>query len=296
MTRGTRALDPELSELVAEVGIPLVGATLLTRWWSPLHPRAAWQLRFADQRVLKGVRFDSPAAADRVEYLLGLLGDRYFPRIVSRRGPAMLFQWIEGAPFGSDRWRADSLRQCGFLHGWIHAHAPVGAAAPGSTRDWGAGLDAAAETLAKLGMLARAEAGELIGQARVYLPPTAATGITHGDLCAENLIVQQSDRLYLIDNETLEVNALDYDLARTWYRWPMRRDQWTAYGEGYSEHRGLADFDAHFRYWSVLVLLEAAVWHLTKGTGAASIPLHRLLALRRLWSKTRASSARAAGL
>jgi hypothetical protein len=275
--RGVR-LDPELSELVADVGIPLVGATLLTRWWSPLYPRAAWRLRFADLRALKGVRFNSPAAADRLEYLLGLLGDRHFPRIVARRGSAMLLEWIEGTPLTHRRCHADVLHLCGFLHGWIHAQTPGGAAAtaPGSEPDWGGRLETAAEILVKSGMLAQPDAGELIGQARLHLPRAATTGITHGDFCAENLIMQQPDRIYVIDNETLQVDALDYDLARTWYRWPMRRDQWAAYGEGYSEHRGLADFAAHFPYWSVLVLLESAVWHLAKGTGAASIPLRRL--------------------
>jgi len=275
-------LDPELSELVASVGTPLIDATLLTRWWSAQYPRAAWQLRFADGRVLKGVRFNSDAVADRVECLLEPLGDRHFPRIVARRGPAMLLQWIEGAALNPRRCRAGILRRCGFLQGWIHVQAAAGVAVPavGSEPDWGARLESAAETLVKSGMLARPELEEVVGQARMHLPRTAARGITHGDFCAENLIVQQSDGLYVIDSETLQLDALDYDLARTWYRWPMRADQWAVYGEGYCEHRGLVDFKAHFPYWSVLVLLEAAVWHLTKGTGAASIPLRRLLALQ----------------
>ncbi len=290
-------LDPELSELVAGVGAPLIDATLLTRWWSPRYPRAAWQLRFANRRVLKGVRFNSHGVADRVEYLLGPLGDRHFPRIVARRGLAMLLQWIEGAPLSPRRCQADVLRHCGFLHGWIHAQGPGGAPAtgPGSEPDWGARLEAAAEILARSGMLAH-KAGELISQARMHLPRAVARGIGHGDFCAQNLIVQQPDRIYVIDNETLGVDALDWDLARTWYRWPMRPDQWVAYGEGYSQHRGLADFQAHFPYWSVLVLLESAVWHVAKGTGAASIPLRRLLALGRIWSRSGALRAGAAGL
>jgi Ser/Thr protein kinase RdoA (MazF antagonist) len=275
-------LDPELSELVAGVGTPLIDATLLTRWWSARYPRAAWQLRFADRRVLKGVRFNSPAVADRVEHLLGPLGDRHFPRVVARRGPAMLLQWIEGAALDSGVRQANVLRRCGFLHGWIHVQAPAEAAAPapGSEPDWGARLEGAAETLLTSETLAWPELGELMDQARMHLPCTAARGITHGDFCAENLIVQPSDGIYVVDNETLQVDALEYDLARTWYRWPMGPDQWAAYGEGYSEHRGLTDFKAHFPYWSVLVLLEAAVWHVSKETGAASIPLRRLLALR----------------
>jgi thiamine kinase-like enzyme len=105
------------------------------------------------------------------------------------------------------------------------------------------------------------------------------TGLTHGDFCAENLIVEKPDRIRIIDNEMLGVDALDWDVARTWYRWPMSRGQWAAYSEGYSQHRSLAEFEAHFRYWSVLVLLESAVWHVAKSTDAASIPLRRLLAL-----------------
>jgi hypothetical protein len=280
-SRKTAALDSSLSDLIADVGIPLVSATLLTRWWSPLRPRAAWQLRFADQHVLKGVRFNNSAAADRTEHLLRLLGDRYFPRIVARRGPAMLLQWIEGARLTSRRCQADVLRQCGFLQGWIHVQAPTGPAVtnPPTEPDWGARLDSAAETLAKAELLPR-EAGELIRQALLSLPRAVPTGITHGDFCADNLIVQLPDRIYVIDNDTLQVGAPDYDLARTWYRWPMRRAQWAAYGEGYGQHRGLASFEAHFPYWSVLVLLESAVWHVAMGTGAVSIPLRRLQTLR----------------
>jgi hypothetical protein len=275
--------DSDLSELVADVGVPLVGATLLTRWPSPAHPRAAWRLQFADRSTLKGVRFNTPAVADQVEPLLRLLGDQHFPPIVARRGSAMLFRWIEGQPLRDYELQAGFLRRCALLHGWIHMakveRAPGGSA--GSMADWGVRLEAAFNELRRSGVHVRTEAATLLPVAREHVPARAMTGIIHGDLCAENLIVEPRGRLFVVDNETLQVGALDYDLARTWYRWPMRLDEWRDYREAYSEQRNSADFEAHFPYWAVLVLAESAVWHLARDTGGAAVPLRALRALCR---------------
>ncbi len=112
-------------------------------------------------------------------------------------------------------------------------------------------------------------------------PPTVAHGIVHRDLCADNLVVRASGKLCPVNNETLAVNAYAYDLGRTWYRWPMRPDQRAAYFEGYRRYRSPADFWAHSRYWTTLVLVESAGWHLRLGTAGAAVPLRRLHELLR---------------
>ena len=273
----------DLSELVADVGVPLVGATLLTRWPSPAHPRAAWRLQFADRGTLKGVRFNGLTVADRVERLLRLLGDQHFPPIVARRGSAMLFRWIEGQPPTDHEPQDGFLRRCALLHGWIHTanvEGPPGGSGE-SAVDWGARLETAFNELKRFGVDVRSEAATLLPVAREHVPAVAMTGIIHGDFCAENLIVEQGGRLFVVDNETLQVEALDYDLARTWYRWPMRCDEWRDYRKAYCEQRDSADFEAHFPYWAVLVLAESALWHLARGTAGSAVPLQALRALGR---------------
>ena len=34
-------------------------------------------------------------------------------------------------------------------------------------------------------------------------------------------MIRPDGALCLVDNETVDLGPLDYDLARTWYRWPL---------------------------------------------------------------------------
>jgi aminoglycoside phosphotransferase (APT) family kinase protein len=276
-------IGPELSSVSAGVGVPLVSMIPLTRWPSAVRRRGAWRLRFADGSVLKGVLFDSPAAADRVELILRALGDRHFPQVLARGGAAMLLPWVEQRAFSNHPFGPAELRRCAQVQGWMHSldAAHLSGAGADTTESWWTRLEAASEHLEQQGGRLSTDARRLLVLAREHSPTRTARGIVHGDLCAENIVVQSPERLFVVDNETLHVAAPDYDLARTWYRWPMLAADWRRYLSAYAEQRSPAQFEAHFVYWAALVLIESARWHLMLATGGAGIPLRRLRALAR---------------
>jgi hypothetical protein len=91
-------LGGDLWALVEARGGRLVAVTPVATRPSHLRSRAAFCLRFDDGRVLKGRRAASEACAARVERWSGLLDSRHFPRLLARRGAALLSDWVDGVP------------------------------------------------------------------------------------------------------------------------------------------------------------------------------------------------------
>jgi thiamine kinase-like enzyme len=77
------------------------------------------------------------------------------------------------------------------------------------------------DALREADLVTDAERRRLVDQLRAGLPSRSARGPVHGDLCAENLVVTPDGRIVSIDNERVRIDFLDYDLARTFVRWPM---------------------------------------------------------------------------
>ena len=123
-----------------------------------------------------------------------------------------------------------------------------------------------------------AAAQEAVALARRSAPATADWGLCHGDFCAENLLVVPALGLHVVDNETICELWQDYDLARTWYRWPMEALAFAAFLDGYREHRQADTFLAHFQFWAICALLRSAAFRLREGV-SAEVPIRRLEAL-----------------
>ncbi len=274
-------LGPDLWALVEAHGGRLLRATSVGTLASPLRIRAAFRLELADGRVLKGRRVDDEACAARVERLWPLLDPRHFPRLLGRRGVALLSEWVDGVPVAESPGAGPDLcRQAGALHGALHcttAPADEHAAALVRWEDGPARRRREIEVLVAAGGLdpaTAAAARAAVGEGR---PAAAELGLAHGDLCADNLVVAEG-RIRVVDTEGLRVAPVDHDLARTWYRWPMTAAEWQAYCEGYRRFRGVHAFGRHFVHWAVTVLVESAVFRLRAGA-AADEPLARLRAL-----------------
>jgi UDP-2,3-diacylglucosamine hydrolase len=80
----------------------------------------------------------------------------------------------------------------------------------------------------------------------------------------------------MVDGETLSIDALDYDLGRTFHRWPMERVQRGAYLAGYSDRRRPASFVRHFPFWTIMVLIDSALFRYRRDTRDAAFPIQRL--------------------
>lgn len=275
-------LGPDLWAIVAAIGAPLVEVVPVTTIRSAGSYRASFRLTLADGQVLKGRRLNAPADVARLTRLLPLLDPRYFPPILTRCGRALLTRWIAGRPAGPEAWTTARLRTCGLLHADIH-RLPVSAelATLQPAIAWTERLDRWLGDLVAGEALRAAEASEISRLVVDSAPTTARTGLCHTDFCADNIIITEVGGLCVIDNEGLSLDAPEFDLARTWYRWPMTPTQQAAYADGYAAPEHSARFAAHFLHWALLAVLDSAAYRVRIGAASARVPLDRLAELRR---------------
>jgi len=271
-------LGEDLAVLVAETGALREAVPLSRR--GPDAAATAFRLRFADGSLRKGVRLMDAAHAERVAGLAALLGDGV-PRVYGRHATALLTEWVEGDTLAADC-DDDVLRACGAWHGWVHALRPEpDEAAAGLLRLWGKVLPINLETLRAAGVLTADEVARCVALAARHAPARAAGGISLIDYCPENIVRRASGVPCLIDIETLDVTPTDHDLARTWYRWPMRAEQRDAYLQGYRRHRDPAPFLTHRPFWMLLALAYGAVFRLEQRVAEIGVPLAQLRDLLR---------------
>jgi aminoglycoside phosphotransferase (APT) family kinase protein len=144
--------------------------------------------------------------------------------------------------------------------------------------------------LVSLGALSSASARQARRQLRDHVPAHVAAGIIHRDFCAQNIVRTPDGRLCVVDNETIRVDSPEFDLARTWYRWPMTPLQWEAFLAGYRGRRDPASFLRNFPFWTIAVLADTALFRLRARTPGASLPVRRLDALLRQLERERRAS------
>lgn len=276
-----KRLGAGLWALVEAQGGRLVAATSIGTPLPRPGDRAAFRLEFADGRVMKGRRASDGSCAARVERFSRFLDPRHFPRLLARRGAALLSEWADGVPVVATEASDDLCRQAGALHGVLHRFL-TSADERGQARDrwerWASRLERDLDELVKRRAIDRAVAARAMAAAAAAAPAGVDFGLVHGDLCPRNIVLQDGV-IRVVDSENLRIDACDYDLARTWYLWPMTAAGRQAYYDGYHEHRRSRGFVEHFVYWAVVVLAESARVRLRARSGNADYPLARLRSL-----------------
>lgn len=245
--------------------------------------RASFRLVLADGQILKGRRLNAPEDVARVVHLSSLLDPRYFPPVLAHRGSALLTRWISGQPLPPAEWTPGDLRVAAGLQTSLH-RLPVSpdlAARPFAAAPWTERLDRWLGELVAHGALALRVSGEIARQVVDSAPDTVHLGVCHTDFCADNIVAPEAGGICVVDNEGLCLDAPEFDLARTWYRWPMTATQQRAYGDGYAARDHAARFGAHFLHWALLAVLDSAAYRVRVGHAGARIPLDRLAELRR---------------
>jgi hypothetical protein len=100
-----------------------------------------------------------------------------------------------------------------------------------------------------------------------FAPEHAWAGVTHDDFCAENLVENPFGRVLAVDNEHMGIGFLEFDLARTWYRWPMSVEAWERFQDRYSSWRGPVDRE-NAPFWRLAAVLSGAYVRLLRLGGA----------------------------
>jgi hypothetical protein len=81
------------------------------------------------------------------------------------------------------------------------------------------------------------------------------------------------DRLYVIDNEWISLDAADFDLARTFTRWPMSEAAWARFIAAYGMDPGPLDF------WKIVSAVLSARARLRKAPDRLDAALDALRGL-----------------
>jgi len=274
-------MGEDLWALACSVGREPVAAELLTPLPSAekaIVPatRAAFRVRYADGLQLKARRHRDQSTAERVLALRGALDPIHLPPLVAAEGLCQLTEWVEGTTPDPDD--PSMLALAGSLLGAIHRTelAPCLLRYHFPYQRWVDRNRRNAEEVAGAGALTRTEADLLQARLSEGAPADAKRAVVHADLAPENLVVTADRTMMLVDNENLSVDAPGFDLARTWYRWPMTQHRAALFLQGYRSVSDPSPFLDFERFWTMVVLLEAAHFRVLLETPRASVPLEIL--------------------
>ena len=270
----------DLEALVAAQPAPLVGAVPVSPLVAPGASPRAFRLHFADGRTMKGRTLANAAVAATMAGILAELDRESFARVLARRGRALLEEWVDGELVDDERLTDRELRSCGRVLGQLHAARPARAGSPGQSQER---LFSRLDELVDRGVIGRGPARHAAALARRFAPARGSQGLCHGDFCGENIVMRTDGSPCVVDNETVGVDLHEYDLARTWYRWPIDAERWREFVAGYAERRDPRPFLNHLPYWVVRVLVDATHYRLRFGEQAAQAPLRRLSDLLTSW-------------
>jgi hypothetical protein len=242
------------------------------------RPRAvAFRVSLAGGRQHKVSLASNRAHAARIEYVLRCLGRDELPQALARNGRALLFEWVEGEPLAS-RASTPLLESCAKLQASINLE-PLPDDCPYAAKDLSmvrSSVESDVRALADAAIIGGREAALALETAQRFAPVDCALGFVHRDFCAENLVVRSDGSLRSIDNESVSIGPLDFDLARTWYRWPMNGEQRRSYLAAYERTRSAETFLKHFPFWALAVLADSAHLRHTAAPSVLAVPVRRL--------------------
>ena len=278
-------LGADLCALLHQRGAAIRTAEPVTGGDAPTRKPRAFRVVLADGQVLKAVRAASPRRAALVFAISHRLDPAQFAPVLAHSGAALLMPWIEGQPLHVAGWDLPDVQHAGRLLAALHALALPDGAVP----EDGVPVDFYTQKLrAHIGVLARRaaiahdEATALFDLAMAHAPAgTSAAGVVHRDLCPENIVRRPSGALCVIDLESAAIGACAYDLARTWYRWPMAPEHRAALFTAYADHGGVAPEWRHFPFWALCAVTVSAAERRVQSPEIAFAPLRRLSALLR---------------
>ena len=230
----------------------------------------AFRLDLHDGRTLKARVFTSARWAADVERLLAAPGARACPRSIERHGHVLISEFVPGVPL--DEWltsanRSEAQRracEAGQLMAGIHRGRPPRGRAPAVTW-YQRHLISGIRALVRAALLTRGEGERLIA---TNMPTRARSGLTHGDICPENLVLTPAGSLVAIDEERLALRPIAYDLARAVNRWPLDAVLEQAFLKGYADAGGDSRGYVRWRtFWVVTALVTSARYRLKRAPG-----------------------------
>jgi aminoglycoside phosphotransferase (APT) family kinase protein len=230
--------------------------------------------------TIKARRMESEAAALRQQELRAEL-DPVFAPVLARSGAVLLEQWIEGRPLNEIPATPAMIRRSAAILAGLHAVASAGARCLPFRADLsdllgetGSGL----QSILAAGALDRPTVARLHAIVANAAPGESRHCLIHTDLCAENIVVDDSGRLFVVDNEHFRFGPAGMDMARSWYRWGWHvageaSGGWEIFRLAYESAGGDPEALLHEPFWRIAAVVVSARLRLHLGIEKAAIPL-----------------------
>jgi hypothetical protein len=271
--------SPAVVAILARFGSPVVAAERITSLVLRHSPRSAYRVTFADGRRVKLRRLRRPERAERACRLLAALDDARFAAVLLRHDDVVVEEWVEGTPLAARPPRREHVEVAAGILATVHRVAidtTTAAETPASMLETAL---ARVALLANRGHLTRATATRLASVARRVVPVAAPVGITHNDLCGENLVLDTAGRVHVVDNEALDIGFLEYDLARTWYRWDLDATSWRTFLASYIAAGAARPDERASVFWRIAAVTKSAAARLDGTPAALEVALAKLRAI-----------------
>ena len=255
-----RVLGEDLSAAVEAAGLVPLEAVAISGLPAGAWNRSTFKVVLAGGRTVK-IRLSSrEARARELVDLVTSLGHSQIPaaRLLAPR--VSMEEWVEGTPVSDllptrarQEAAADPLAS---LHTSRAIPLPDAARATETERlhDRVAGQ---VTRLRAVGAIDERERERLIGALGQFRPGNAVVGVTHNDFCPENLVEDAHGTLFAVDSGGMRVGFTEFDLARTWFRWPMEEGSWAAFVRRYGRRSALPD-ERHAPFWRIAAVAKSA--------------------------------------
>lgn len=274
------ALPAEIAAALAAAGLHAAGARPITTLASPRNPRAVYAIELTSGQTIKARRLEDEATARELCALRRDLPPAFAP-VLACHGRVVLEPWIDGEALGGGPPGDAALAAAGALLAALHATTVAAGRTVRETRPTSEWRARAADAIARIGRRAALDPRTLerLAAALARLDPgTGIWGLVHTDFCGENMVVAAAGGLHVIDNERVSVDALGYDLGRTWARWQLSDAAWTRFAAAYTGGGGLPQALAARGFWRLAASVTAAAVriHLGAATLESFARLHQL--------------------
>jgi tRNA A-37 threonylcarbamoyl transferase component Bud32 len=225
--------------------------------------KPVYRLAFSDGSQAKMRLVSSPMRATEIAQLSEFFSEGDSAKILAVSQDALLEEWIEGDQLAEGGITQDTAVEAGQILGRLHSATRLGEPRSAQAALWR--IEQNVRRLVSESFLASEDAEKLLNLVSEQAPTSCEYGISHRDLCGENLIIQKNGKLVLIDHESMRFGPLNQDVARTCHRWYLCGSNLRDFLSGYSLHRKLQSFEKNFFFWISLVVTTSIVWGLNSG-------------------------------
>jgi hypothetical protein len=269
-------LEPEVQAALQHAGIRSRSFFRISKLRSTDGGRCTYRIDH-DCGTVKARRLEDEPTAQELATLRSGLPVAFTP-VILQHGRVLIEAWIDGDPLPAVP-EPHHLTMAGALLGELHAVSRLGErmlheACP--TADHHLIAQTTLRQLVATGALGEEAARRLERALERWDPLRATFGLVHLDFCGENMVIDRTGRLRVVDNDRIRLDAFGYDLARTWYRWALPAPEWDALWLAYTSRLPFPDPLDSLHFWKIVAAARSVEFRLRDYPEEVGVPLRLL--------------------